>query len=121
MGYRSAVAYLIKFATVLARDGYVAYLSNTDDRHLKTALTEVDYSHPEPIITFKAEYVKWYDFYEDVQAHQHIYRHAAENCDAAYRFVAVGEDGREDYECHEVEGIDIEDYIYTVHTIETSF
>ena len=42
MGYRSDVAYVIKFKTIEERDAYVTYMSAKNDEHIKQALTEVD-------------------------------------------------------------------------------
>lgn len=119
MGYRSDVAYVIKFKTIEERDAYVTYMSAKNDEHIKQALTEVDFSDKEdPIITFKTEGVKWYD----VEAHRQIYRHAHELGVAAFRFLEVGEDGNETYEEEEIEGIDdLYAYVYSIHRIETSF
>jgi len=123
MGYRSDVAYVIKFKTIEERDAYVTYMSAKNDEHIKQALTEVDFSDKEdPIITFKTEGVKWYDGFEDVEAHRWIYRHAHELEVASFRFIAVGEDGNEEYEEKEIEGIDgLYEYLYSIHRIETSF
>ena len=37
-----------------------------------------------------------------------------------YRFVAVGEDGAEDYDEEDMD-FDLSDYIYAVHQLNTSF
>ena len=123
MGYRSDVAYVIKFKTIEERDAYVTYMSAKNDEHIKQALTEVDFSNKEdPIITFKAESVKWYNGYPSVEAHKFIYSHAHELEAASFRFIAVGEDGNEEYEEEEIEGIDgLYEYVYSIHRIETSF
>jgi len=123
MGYRSDVAYVIKFKTIEERDAYVTYMSAKNDEHIKQALTEVDFSDKEdPIITFKAENVKWYNGYPSVEAHKFIYSHAHELEAASFRFIAVGEDGKEEYEEEEIEGIDnLYEYVYSIHRIETSF
>lgn len=123
MGYRSDVAYVIKFKTIEERDAYVTYMSAKNDEHIKQALTEVDFSDKEdPIITFKAENVKWYNGYPSVEAHKFIYSHAHELEVASFRFIAVGEDGKEEYEEEEIEGIDdLYEYVYSIHKIETSF
>ena len=123
MGYRSDVAYVIKFKTIEERDAYVTYMSAKNDEHIKQALTEVDFSNKEdPIITFKAENVKWYNGYPSVEAHKFIYSHAHELEAASFRFIAVGEDGKEEYEEEEIEGIDdLYEYVYSIHRIETSF
>jgi len=123
MGYRSDVAYVIKFKTIEERDAYVTYMSAKNDEHIKQALTEVDFSDKEdPIITFKTESVKWYDGFDDVEAHRQIYRHAHELEVASFRFLAVGEDGQEEYEEKDMEGIGgLYEYVYAVHRIETIF
>ena len=123
MGYRSDVAYVIKFKTIEERDAYVTYMSAKNDEHIKQALTEVDFSDKEdPIITFKAENVKWYNGYPSVEAHKFIYSHAHELEVASFRFIAVGEDGQEECEEEVIAYIDnLHEYLYAVHRIETSF
>ena len=121
MGYRSDVAYVIKFKSIQDRDAYVALCLAKNDPLVTTAIEECGYDNKEdPIITFKATDVKWYQDFPDVKAHQFIYQQARELDMGGYRFVGVGEDGAEDYDEEDMD-FDLSDYIYAVHQLNTSF
>jgi hypothetical protein len=77
MGYRSDVAYVIKFDDIQTRDAYVTLMLAHDNSEVRKAIEECDYDNPrDPIITFRAEDVKWYPDYGDVKSHTFIYRNA---------------------------------------------
>ena len=121
MGYRSDVAYVIKFHSIQDRDAYVALCLAKNDEHITSAIEECNYAHTHsPIITFRADDVKWYSDFTSVKAHQFIYTQARELDMGGYRFVAVGEDGAEDYDEEDMD-FDLSDYIYAIHKLETSF
>lgn len=123
MGYRSQVAYVIKFDDKQTRDAYVTLMLASDKPYVKEAIEECDYDDEhDPVITFRADDVKWYSTFEQVQAHTFIYENARELDMGSYRFVAVGEDGQEDF--HEDtlhDGHYLGEYIYSVHTLHTEF
>lgn len=120
MGYRSDVAYVVKFKSFQDRDAYVSLQLAKNEERMREAIFECDYEYKsEPLITFEAEDVKWYESYPDVQAHTSIYKDAHKLFDASYRFYAVGEDGKEEVE-EEGDGFLFE-YVYSVHKIETNF
>ena len=97
MGYRSDVAYVIKFKSIQDRDAYVALCLANDNGNVVTAIEECVYDNKEdPIITFR------------------------ELDMGGYRFVGVGEDGQEDYDEEDMD-FDLSDYIYAVHQLNTSF
>ena len=123
MGYRSDVAYVIKFDDIQTRDAYVTLMLGNDNPHVRQAITECDYDNErDPVITFKYEDVKWYDTYDDVQAHTFIFRNAHELRMGSYRFLGVGEDGAEDFDEETLhDGHELYDYIYARHILETSF
>lgn len=122
MGYRSDVAYVVKFESIEKRDAYVALCLAKNDPFITSAIEEdcVYDNKEDPIITFKATDVKWYQDFPDVKAHQFIYTQARELDMGGYRFVAVGEDGAEDYDEEDMD-FDLSDYIYAVHQLNTSF
>ena len=123
MGYRSDVAYVIKFDDIQTRDAYVTLMLAHDDEEVRKAIEECDYNDErDPIITFKADDVKWYPDYKDVKSHTFIYRNAHEIGMGSYRFLAVGEDGAEqdDYDTIH-DGHDLWDYMHTSHTLHTEF
>ncbi len=123
MGYRSEVAYVIKFDDKQTRDAYVTLMLAHDKPEVRKAIEECDYEYEDdPIITFKQDDVKWYPAYPDVQAHTFIYTNAHELNMGSYRFIALGEDGVETFE----EELDnhshyLSDYIYAEHHLRTNF
>ena len=124
MGYRSDVAYVIKFDDIETRDNFVTLMLAKNDKHITEAINECEYGYTlDPIITFEAEDVKWYDSFDDVKAHRTLMHDAVEiykEKGGKYRFISVGEDGAE--ECNEDDDDgDLYDYITTVHAVQTSF
>lgn len=121
MGYRSDVAYVIRFGTTDQRDTFVELVKHRNEKNWAQAIEECEVRYAEPIITFETSDVKWYESYEDVQAHHAILDWAAELYkEAGYRIVQVGEDGAEQIN----EGgnsDDLWDYIYTSHSVNTEF
>jgi hypothetical protein len=124
MGYRSHVAYIIKFDDIQTRDNFVTLMLAKNNPFLTQAIDECEYGYKDdPIITFEAEDVKWYADFEDVKAHHTLMDEAVEiykHKKGRYRFVAVGEDGAEDYQEEDDEG-DLYDYVTTIHQVQTSF
>jgi hypothetical protein len=123
MGYRSDVAYVIKFDDIQTRDAYVTLMLAHDDEEVRKAIEECEYNNPkDPVITFRADDVKWYPSYPDVKSHTFIYTNAFELEMGSYRFIALGEDGTETFEAEEIhDGHDLYDYINTRHTLDTNF
>ena len=121
MGYRSDVAYVIKFESFEKRDAFVALMLAKNNGDITQAISEVKHDYKDdPIIAFECDDVKWYPDYADVQAHEYLYKQAHELFDADYRFLAVGEDGAETFEEADEHG-QLYDYISSVHRIETNF
>jgi len=125
MGYRSDVAYVIKFDDIETRDNFVTLMLAKNDKWITQALDECEYGYDEdPVITFETQSVKWYDSYDDVKAHHAMMREAVhiygEEKGGRYRFIAVGEDGEESCDENDSEG-DLYEYITTVHAVQTSF
>ena len=124
MGYRSDVAYVIKFNDIETRDNFVTLMLAKNEPPITQAISECEYGYKDdPIITFEQQSVKWYDSFEDVQAHQQLMKDAVEiyqHKGGRYRFISVGEDGAEEFDEDDNEN-DLYDYITTVHAIETSF
>jgi hypothetical protein len=123
MGYRSDVAYVIKFDDIQTRDAYVTLMLANEDKLVREAIEECEYNDAhDPIITFRQDDVKWYDSYADVQAHKFIFTNAYELEMGSYRFIALGEDGAETFEAEEIhDGHDLYDYITTRHILDTNF
>jgi hypothetical protein len=125
MGYRSEVAYVIKFNDIETRDNFVTLMLAKNDPHTTEAINECEYRYKDdPIITFNAEDVKWYESFEDVQAHHAMMREAVhiygEEKGGRFRFIAIGEDGAENFD--EDDSVnDLYEYITTVHELRTDF
>jgi len=123
MGYRSDVAYVIKFDDIQTRDAYVTLMLAHDDPNVRKAIEECEYDDArDPIITFRENDIKWYPSYPDVIAHKFICENAHELEMGSYRIVTLGEDGQEDVETECIhDGHDLYDYIDTRHELVTSF
>jgi hypothetical protein len=123
MGYRSDVAYVIRFETPEQRDAFVEVVKHRNDEHWTNAINECETNYEEPIITFETEGVKWYDSYDDVKAHHAMLDWAVELYKkASWRRVLVGEDGAEEiHESDDDNNYTLWDYLYTSHSINTEF
>jgi hypothetical protein len=124
MGYRSDVAYVIKFDDIETRDNFVTLMLAKNEPPITQAINECEYGYKDdPIITFNETDLKWYRDFEDVKAHHALMRDAVEiygKKGGRFRFVAIGEDGAEDFDEDDDAG-DLWDYITTRHEIHTSF
>jgi hypothetical protein len=100
MGYRSEVAYIIKFKDTEDREAFINLLIVAKDANTTQALKELSKLEDDKLF-FHATDVKWYDSYPDVKAHTQIYLQAVELFEGAgYRYVRIGE---------ELEDIEIEE------------
>ena len=100
MGYRSEVAYVIKFDKPEDREAYINMMIVANNEHTTQALKELSKLEDDKLF-FHADDVKWYDGYEDVKAHTQIYIQAVELFEGAgYRFTRIGEE-MEDIEIEE--------------------
>ena len=62
MGYRSDVAYVIKFNDIETRDNFVTLMLAKNDKWITQAIEECEYRYQDdPAITFEAQDVKWYE------------------------------------------------------------
>jgi len=124
MGYRSDVAYVIKFNDIETRDNFVTLMLAKNDAQLTQAIKECEYGYTDdPIITFEQQSVKWYDSFADVQAHQQLMQDAVEiykHKGGRFRFISVGEDGTEAFDENDDDG-DLWEYITTTHAVNTMF
>ena len=107
MGYRSDVAYIIRFKDVSALREFVAV--NAINEGTRDALEECDVfigsSDDYPELRFAVDDVKWYPSFPDVQAHEELlaYFDRQEEPTAGYVFVRLGE---ENDDCMRVSGGD---------------
>ena len=92
MGYRSDVAYVVKFKDTEDREAFINLLIVAKDEHITQALKELSKLEDDKLF-FHATDVKWYDGYPDVKAHTQIYLQAVELFEGAgYRFTRIGEE-----------------------------
>ena len=122
MGYRSDVAYVIRFETAEQRDTFVELVKHRNDADLTQALIECETEYAQPIITFKVDDVKWYADYSDVKSHYALMEWAVELFPekAGFRIVMLGEEGKEEIE-DGGETDELNDYVYTSHSVTTDF
>lgn len=121
MGYRSDVAYIVKFKSFQDRDAFVSLMLAKNDDSFTRAINETDHERTdEPVITYHETDIKWYPSFEYVQAHICIYSHAHELYDADYRCVQVGEDGATEIDEIDDSG-ELMDSIYPVHRLVVDF
>jgi hypothetical protein len=96
MGYRSEVAYVIRFANKEMRQTFINIQRAKADPYINEALNEV-VELEEDKLAYHAYSVKWYESYEAVQAHENLMHEALElfNTEkdiAGYRFIRIGEE-----------------------------
>lgn len=77
MGYRSDVAYTIRFKDVGAM---TLFITEAKDKGLQIALDECDIVQDKFQINFFGEDIKWYDSYDEVKAHQALIALARDWC-----------------------------------------
>lgn len=93
MGYRSDVAYVIKFHTIEDRDNFVTLMLAKNDPVTTQALDECEHRYKDdPLISFSTDDVKWYESFSDVKMHHSLMEQAQELYNAGWRFVRIGED-----------------------------
>ena len=80
MGYRSDVAYTIRFKKPDLMALFIGEALSKD--YGKAALDECAIDHAKMQINFYAEGVKWYDSYSDVQCHEALVQQARDWCEA---------------------------------------
>ena len=78
MGYRSTIAYTIRFKEV---GKMVIFMTEAKSKGLQQALDECEINEDKFQINFYAENVKWYDSYPDVIVHQNLMQLARDWCD----------------------------------------
>jgi len=83
MGYRSDVAYSIRFKK---QENFALFLAEAKSHDYgKVALDECNINHERMQINFSAESVKWYESFSDVQAHTALVQQAKDWVDGDRR------------------------------------
>ena len=109
MGYRSDVAYTIRFTddhdTNNEQSFYTFLLEAKANPECQIALAEVEIDHKKQMFTFSANDVKWYETYPDVGSHMALVILAEEwanqmsegklNCKIGSMFLRIGEESKD--------------------------
>jgi hypothetical protein len=96
MGYRSEVAYVIRFKDKAMRELFVSLQRAKADPHINEALNEL-LEIEDCLLGYHADHVKWYEGYEGVEAHHTLMKDSIDlfNEDediVGWRFVRLGEE-----------------------------
>lgn len=109
MGYRSEVAYVLRFKDKEMREAFVNLQRAKADEYINRALDEL-MEVEDNMLGYHAEYVKWYEDFPEVKAHHALMRDTTElfgedysddyNQQAGFKFIRLGEepDDNEDEE-----------------------
>ena len=120
MGYRSEVAWVLRFRDAEQMNNYVNLLRFKNDNHINEALSEIskDTKH-NPILFFTGDCLKWYDDYPEVKAHHYIMEHAYElyGDEVGWMFIRIGEEHNDIEQRHDGNVDDMWDYIYVNRSI----
>ena len=109
MGYRSDVAYTIRFTddhdTNNEQSFYTFLLEAKANPQLQIAIAEVEIDHKKQEFNFTATDVKWYDNYPDVMSHMALVKQAEDwscqvsegtlPCKIGSMFVRIGEEAND--------------------------
>lgn len=131
MGYRSEVAYVLRFKDKEMRDLFVSMQRAKADPHINTALDEM-VEVEDNMLGYHASHVKWYDSYEDVQAHEKLMRDTIDifaneetipdyNQQAGYKFIRLGEEVEDNVDEEEGNSEELYDYVDWYRAVNISF
>ena len=133
MGYRSEVAYVIRFKDKAQKEAFINIQRAKADKAINGALDDL-VEVEDNMLGYHADYVKWYTDYEDVKAHETLMKDSInlfnETPDgnelpydeqAGYKFIRLGEesDDNEDEERGNAECL--YEYLDWTKSITTSF
>lgn len=123
MGYRSDVAYVIKFKEPEHREAFINLVKVGDDEEKKKALAECSLAFGPEFITARFHESSGMSRTLTVQAHYRLMREATELFEACYRLKALGEDGAEDgeYEIDAEWADELYDLVDTRHELVVGF
>ena len=133
MGYRSDVAYTIRFTddhdTNNEQSFYTFLLEAKANPKCQIALSEVEINHKKQMFTFSANDVKWYDNYPDVMSHMALVKQAEDwscqvsegklHCKIGSMFLRAGEETNDNEERYH--GDYDHDWISVVRNINTDW
>jgi hypothetical protein len=143
MGYRSDVAYVVKFYSETEPEkafaefvAFVDWVKNThviQDPSEKTAFSYNDFSYNDKssdylkfypkdlMISFSIESVKWYQDFDEVQWHEQLLLNVEKYRTGNYRFVRTGEEYNDvEVKVHDPTYWEMHDYVDVHRSIEFS-
>jgi hypothetical protein len=121
MGYRSEVAYVIRFKDKEMKDNFINLQRAKADQHINTALDEL-IEVEDNMLGYHADHVKWYESYPDVMAHQQLLKDTIAifandetvpdyDNQAGYKFIRLGEEQEDNIDEEEGNSEELYDYV----------
>jgi hypothetical protein len=125
MGYRSEVAYVIRFKDKAMRELFVSMQRAKADPHINEALNEL-LEIEDCLLGYHADCVKWYEEYEGVKAHETLMSDSIDmfNQDediTGWRFVRLGEEAEDNIQEEDGNSDDLYEYVDWYRGMNLSF
>jgi hypothetical protein len=125
MGYRSEVAYVIRFANREMRQTFINIQRAKADKHINEALDEL-IEVEDCLLGYHADHVKWYEGYEGVEAHHTLMKDSIDlfNEDediVGWRFVRLGEESDDNIQEENGNSDDLYEYVDWHKSMSLSF
>ena len=125
MGYRSEVAYVIRFANKEMRELFVSMQRAKADPAINEALNELA-EIEDCLLGYHADHVKWYDGYEGVKAHETLMSDSIDmfNQDediVGWRFVRLGEESDDNIQEEDGNSDELYEYVDWYRGMNLSF
>jgi hypothetical protein len=125
MGYRSEVAYVIRFKDKAMRELFVNLQRAKADPHINEALNELS-EIEDCLLGYHADHVKWYEGYEGVKAHETLLSDSIDmfNEDediVGWRFVRLGEESDDNVQEENGNSDDLYEYVDWYRGMNLSF
>jgi hypothetical protein len=125
MGYRSEVAYVIRFKDKAMRELFLNIQRAKADPHINEALNEL-VEIEDCLLGYHADHVKWYEGYEGVEAHHTLMSDSIDmfNQDediVGWRFVRLGEESDDNIQEENGASDDLYEYVDWYRGMNLSF
>jgi hypothetical protein len=125
VGYRSEVAYVIRFANKEMRELFVSMQRAKADKHINEALNEL-VEVEDCLLGYHADHVKWYDGYDGVKAHETLMQDSIDmfNQDediVGWRFVRLGEESDDNVQEEDGNSDELYEYVDWHKSMSLSF
>jgi len=125
MGYRSEVAYVIRFKDKAMRELFVNLQRAKADPHINEALNELA-EVEDCLLGYHADHVKWYEGYEGVKAHETLLSDSIDmfNQDediVGWRFVRLGEESDDNVQDEAGDSEGLYEYVDWYKSMSLSF